>query len=1066
MYELHKHFLIFYISFFAGKIFTMKKIFRKGIFRLARFTLYASVLLLLLLIAIPYFFSGEIENQLKQRINTIINGKVTFKKAHLSLFRHFPNLTLSMHDFSVLGSAPFQHDTLFTTRELAFGINLKSLIFDAHTVVDQIITERASINILINENGAANYNIFIAAPADTLKGADTTDLSIKLSALSIKNSRIVYHDQSLDLLLRAEGLHYEGTGDLSKKVFRLMSDVRIDSFDLAFDQQIYFTGKQIKANHITSVDTKSFAFIFEHNKIMLNELPVDFTGSLDFLDNGCSMDLKLTSINTKLEDFFTALPPEYTAWKNKTRIGGTADIRVALKGDYIAAENRMPSADFSIAIRNGLVQHEMAPLPASDIYLNLQAQLPSMEADSLKLAIDSLYLNLGKNYLRATLRTESLINPFVAARIQTIMDLQQLDQAFGFPWFNIKGKLQMDLVANGPFRRGADPKSIRGDTVIQKIPAFSLKLRWQDGYFKYAKLPQAITNMQLHTDINCTSNDYRDIRLQVYDLSARSGYNRLKVQASADNFHRPDLMLNANIRLQLDQIKNMIPLQAVVIGGLFRADLKASGKLDPAKGLYPLANGTLSWTEGSFKTVDYPVAVTAITLDAAASHTGNRLQQQQIEVHTASFEIDGNKAWLRATLKNLRNPYYDVRFNGTLNLAKLHAVGAGLVPRMQGEVTGNLHFRGRYSDAVDGRYTRLYNEGVLEVKKFSAYTETLPLPLEIPAGVFRFRDDKMWFDRFLLSYGKTVVNMKGHMQNVPAYFLTKDALLVGKFQLRSALVHSDALMMPAPPAGNTSSVTQPSAAHVLMVPADLDLEVTSEVDHLLFKGVHIRNISGMLAVKKGRLLLRDAGFRLAGSDVTASADYANRGSRSAQFQFSVKATEFDVKKMYDSVPMFREMVTAARHAQGRVSLEYQLKGKLNSAMQPVYPSLEGGGVMSVKNVKLKGFRLMNAVSKATGEERIANPDISNVKFTTSIKNNVITLERVRIKMSGFRLRVQGQTDFNGQIKFKMRLGLPPLGIIGIPMDVSGTQTKPVIKVRKGTGEGLEEAEDVEEESEQ
>lgn len=1055
----------FYRSVFAGKIFTMKKMFTKAVFRLLRYTLYAAVLLLLLLIAIPYFFSGEIENQVKQRINTSINGKVTFKQARLSLFRHFPNLTLSMHDFSVLGSAPFQHDTLFTTRELALGINLKSLIFDAHTVIDQIITERASIHILINENGAANYNIFNPAPADSLKRTDTTDLSIKLAALSIKNSRIVYHDQSLDLLLRAQGLHYAGTGDLSKKVFRLMSDVRIDSFDLAFDQQIYFTGKQIKANHITSVDTKSFAFIFEHNKIMLNQLPVDFTGTLDFLDNGCSMDLKLTSINTKLEDIFTALPPEYTAWKNKTRVGGTADIRIALKGDYIAAQNRMPSADFSIAIRNGLVQHEKAPLPASDIYLNLQAQLPSMETDSLKLAIDSMYLNLGKNYLRATLRTENLINPFVAARIQTKMDLQQLDEAFGFPGFTIKGKLQMDFTASGPFIRGADPKTIRGDTVVQTIPAFSLKLRWQDGYFKYAKLPQSITNLQLHTDIHCTSNDYRDIRLQVHDLSARSGNNRLKIQASADNFHRPDLTLNANIRLQLDEIKNMIPLEAVAIGGLFRADIKASGKLDPAKGLYPLANGTLSWTGGSFKTIDYPVAVTAISLDAAASHTGNQLQSQQVVIHTASFEIEGNQARLRATLKNLRNPYYDVRFNGTLDLAKLHAAGAGLVPPMQGEITGNLHFKGRYSDAVGGRYTRLYNEGVLEVKNFSAQAESLPLPLEIPAGVFRFRDDKMWFDRFLLAYGKTVVRMNGYMQNVPAYFLTKDALLVGKFQLRSARVYADALMMPAPPAGNTSTAKQPLPPQVLMVPADLDVEVTSEVDHLLFKGVHVRNISGMLAVKKGRLLLRDAGFRLSGSDVTAAADYANRGSRSAQFQFSVKANEFDVKKMYDSVPLFREMVTAARHAQGRVSLEYQLKGKLNNAMQPVYPSLEGGGVLSVKNIKLKGFRLMNAVSKATGEEGIANPDISNVKFTSSIKNNVITLERVRIKMSGFRLRVQGQTNFDGQIRFKMRLGLPPLGIIGIPLDVTGSQTKPVIKVRKGTSEGLEEAEDVEEENE-
>ncbi|OWP83245.1 hypothetical protein BWK59_11555 [Flavobacterium davisii] len=51
--------------------------------------------------------------------------------------------------------------------------------------------------------------------------------------------------------------------------------------------------------------------------------------------------------------------------------------------------------------------------------------------------------------------------------------------------------------------------------------------------------------------------------------------------------------------------------------------------------------------------------------------------------------------------------------------------------------------------------------------------------------------------------------------------------------------------------------------------------------------------------------------------------------------------EFDVKKAYKEIKLFREMATAAANAEGIISLKYQLKGILNDDMFPVFPSLQG-----------------------------------------------------------------------------------------------------------------------------
>jgi AsmA protein len=77
---------------------------------------------------------------------------------------------------------------------------------------------------------------------------------------------------------------------------------------------------------------------------------------------------------------------------------------------------------------------------------------------------------------------------------------------------------------------------------------------------------------------------------------------------------------------------------------------------------------------------------------------------------------------------------------------------------------------------------------------------------------------------------------------------------------------------------------------------------------------------------------------------------------------------------------------------------------------------------------------------------------------------VVTLEKTKIKVAGFRLRLQGQTDFDGRIKFNCRVGLPPFGIIGIPVKVTGTGEQPIIKTRRTDSLPLEEQK--EEETEQ
>jgi AsmA protein len=89
----------------------------------------------------------------------------------------------------------------------------------------------------------------------------------------------------------------------------------------------------------------------------------------------------------------------------------------------------------------------------------------------------------------------------------------------------------------------------------------------------------------------------------------------------------------------------------------------------------------------------------------------------------------------------------------------------------------------------------------------------------------------------------------------------------------------------------------------------------------------------------------------------------------ATFDYHINAKGFDIKKAYNQVKLFHDMASSAAHAEGIVSLDYRLRGRLNGNMQPVYPSLKGGDILSVKKVKLNGFKLFEAVGSKTDHKR-------------------------------------------------------------------------------------------------
>ncbi len=276
-------------------------------------------------------------------------------------------------------------------------------------------------------------------------------------------------------------------------------------------------------------------------------------------------------------------------------------------------------------------------------------------------------------------------------------------------------------------------------------------------------------------------------------------------------------------------------------------------------------------------------------------------------------------------------------------------------------------------------------------------------------------------------------------------------MLQGNFKLTSDKIYADSFTVFAD-TGTTATTTATTPSGVVIIPENLDISFEANVQKIFYNDLVVNNFTGKTRISKGILLLDQTGFNLVDCDVKMDATYGSINPEQAYFQYHINAVDFDIKKAYDQIKLFRDLATSAGKVNGTVSLDYEIKGKLNNEMMPVYPSLEGGGVLSVKKVKVAGLRLLNEVSKNTERPDINNPDISKVDIKTTIKNNLITIEQFKMKIAGFRLKISGTTTFDNKLNLKFRLGLPPLGLFGINMRVLGTSDNPIIKYGKGSND--------------
>ncbi|MFZ4740435.1 MAG: AsmA-like C-terminal region-containing protein [Bacteroidales bacterium] len=409
--------------------------------------------ILLLLIILPFAFKGTIIKKIKEETNKSLNAKVDFNNFGLSLFRSFPDFSLSMDGLTVVGVDEFKADTLASVPKLYITIDLMSVIKGSEYKINKIQADDARILLKGLKNGKVNWDI--VKPGDTTKPAETptepSKFKMEFKKIQLNNAHIVYDDAGMGFYMLIDGLDHTSSGDMTADLTTLKTITKIKQLDVDYGGVRYLSKSDAEIKLDMGMDMKNMKFTFKENTSRLNQLFFQFDGFFAMLkDGGYDMDIKLKTDKTDFKNILSMVPALYAKDFDKIESKGKLVFDGFFKGIYKDL-NTLPAFALNFQIINGMFKYPGLPKEVNNVNIVCKIDNKGGSADNTTIDISNFHIELGGNPLDLRLFLSTPVSdPNLNMNIKGALDMASLKQVYPMEaGQDIEGSFKADITMKG-----------------------------------------------------------------------------------------------------------------------------------------------------------------------------------------------------------------------------------------------------------------------------------------------------------------------------------------------------------------------------------------------------------------------------------------------------------------------------------------------------------------------------------------------------------------------------------------------------------------------------------------
>lgn len=390
----------------------------------------ALVLLFGVLLLVPVFFKDEIVALVKAQANKGLKATLNFSDADLSLLSSFPRLRLTLDSVSVVGKVP-KNDTLMAVKHLGVSVDLWSYVTSGKLDIVSASLQEPKLYAHVYKDSTVNWDIFEEKPGEnasvTVGGKDpNAAISIDLQEYEIEDGLLIYEDEVGDMMAMARNVQHSGSGDFTDQLFTLETQTT-GVVEFRMGNVYYLSDVDTKLDMNLGMDMKNNRYTFKENKLLLNHLPIAFSGWVGLPEgvDAIDMDMSFKAQQTEFRYLLSLIPAIYANDFNKLQSSGTMMCEGMVKGRK--TETRLPAFTVKMLVANGSFRYPELPRPVSQVQLNMAVSNPGGTADNTVIDLQRLHVQLGDDPfdMRMLVRTP-VSDPYIDATLKGRINLGAL----------------------------------------------------------------------------------------------------------------------------------------------------------------------------------------------------------------------------------------------------------------------------------------------------------------------------------------------------------------------------------------------------------------------------------------------------------------------------------------------------------------------------------------------------------------------------------------------------------------------------------------------------------------
>lgn len=502
------------------------------------------ILFLILIIALfPLLFKNRLNQALLNKLNASIDAEVSYESYHLSLFRSLPDITATFNGVAVRGKGAFEKDTLAAFDRLSVEIGLFYFIRTGEVEVNALTINESVLNLVVNEEGLANWDIAMGAEAVVKESPESTaeEVKILLQNISVNDFSFSYHSIKDNYLFTIRHLDGKMNGSALGMKTKLDLELSTPSMNFSYDSIDYLKDAAVGLSTILNADLENYRFDFDSENSQLNGMPLHIEGGFEMPGDSMLFDMDLQIPGIDMNELLKQIPQAYQHYLTGVTADGEVSAGGTLKGIYY--KEQYPAIDLGISLRNATLQYPDLPDKLNISSMDARIQKVEGPLELLTVGLHNFRMELGGNPLEMHAAMHSLFtDPAVDMQMKGKIDMASLAKVVPLGTTSMKGLLTVDAAIAGTY----SALSENDFSTFQSSGNIALN----DFFLANEKLPQGL-------EIKNAALLLQGQQLKVQGLNGRMGKSDFRLDGTIDqliSYAIDDAVLKGSFRLQSNQL--------------------------------------------------------------------------------------------------------------------------------------------------------------------------------------------------------------------------------------------------------------------------------------------------------------------------------------------------------------------------------------------------------------------------------------------------------------------------------------------------------------------------------